>query len=182
MKRLEFIAMIMPWCIEAETESGIPRGWFAGEAMQETGGYGTDDVAVHAHNLFGTKSDKAGNYKGYAVFKDWHESILYQGWQLNQHLYLPFKGFVMAGKFKEYGNAIQKAGYCDPKGLPYGDAIQSLAEQYDLLPKPAIPTPKLSVAQEWAITNGIFDNPVDWEKPVTMNTLAWALMKSRGKL
>ena len=174
--------MIMPWCIEAETDSGIPRGWFAAEAMQETGGYGTDDVAVHAYNLFGTKSNKAGNYKGYAVFKDWHESILYQGWQLNQSRYLPFKGFVMAGKFKEYGNAIQKAGYCDPNGAPYGDAIQSLAEQYDLLPKPTIPKPQLSVAQQWAVDNKIVNEPVDWQEKADRNVIAWMIYKSRGKV
>ena len=179
MKRAEFIAIIKPFCLDAEKTWGIPWGFLAGEAIQETGGDGLDDVAVHANNLFGTKDWKAGNYTGYAVFSTWAESIDYQGWQLNQHLYLPFKSLVVAGKFKEYGNAIQKAGYCDPKGIPYGDAIQSLAEQYDLLPKPIV---QLSAPQQWAISEHILDEPVDWTKQVDYNTLAWALYKARGRV
>jgi flagellum-specific peptidoglycan hydrolase FlgJ len=177
--RLEFIAAIKGSCITSQQTWGIPWGFLVGEAIQETGGDGLDDIAVHAHNLFGTKSDKAGNYKGYATFADWNASIQYQGWQLNQHLYLPFKPLVQKGDYKAYGNAIQKAGYCDPDGTPYGDAIQSIAETYNLL---SVTAPKLSVAQEWVITSGIFDNPVEWTKQVDYNTLSWALYKARGKI
>jgi hypothetical protein len=125
------------------------------------------------------------------VFKYWHESILYHGWQLNQRLYLPFKDLVVAGKFKEYGNAIQKAGYCDPKGTPYGDAIQSIAEQYDLLPKSPV-SYKLNEGQQFAVDAGIITIP-DTVKTqeelkafmsvaVDVNRLCWALMKGKGKL
>lgn len=40
----------------------------------------------------------------------------------------------------------------------------------------------LSAAQQWVIDQGIFGNPVDWNAPVTYNTLAWALYKARGKI
>jgi len=51
------------------------------------------------------------------------------------------------------------------------------------IPAPTVqPTPKLSVAQQWAIDQGIMSPPVDWNGQVDYNILAWALMKARGKI
>ncbi|MHB8107540.1 MAG: DUF1906 domain-containing protein [Candidatus Cryosericum sp.] len=44
------------------------------------------------------------------------------------------------------------------------------------------PAARLSVAQQWAIDQGIITPPVDWNGHVDYNTLAWALMKARGKI
>ena len=44
------------------------------------------------------------------------------------------------------------------------------------------PAAKLSVAQQWAIDQGIMTSPVDWNGQVDYNILAWALMKARGKI
>jgi hypothetical protein len=44
------------------------------------------------------------------------------------------------------------------------------------------PAAKLSVAQQWAIDQGIMTPPVDWNGQVDYNILAWALMKARGKI
>jgi hypothetical protein len=101
---------------------------------------------------------------------------------LNQKLYLPFKSLAQEGKYREYGDEIQKAGYCYLKkgaSPDYGTKIAEIATQYDLFPDPKS---KLSPAQQWAIDNKIIDDPADWDKPVDMNTLAWALYKSRGKI
>jgi len=52
-----------------------------------------------------------------------------------------------------------------------------------LVPAPAVqPAAKLSVAQQWAIDQGIMSPPVDWDGQVDYNILAWALMKARGKI
>src|SRR5664280_2168495 len=52
-----------------------------------------------------------------------------------------------------------------------------------LVPAPAVqPAAKLSVAQQWAIDQGIMSPPVDWDRQVDYNILAWALMKARGKI
>jgi flagellum-specific peptidoglycan hydrolase FlgJ len=185
MERLEFIAAIKGSCVTAEKSWGIPWGWLVAQAIQESGGYGQSDLSVNAHNLYGIKG---GDYYqggvGYASFKTWNEAIQFQGWQLNVPRYLTFKGLVQKGDFEGYGNAIQRAGWCAPSDPPYGALIEQIAKEYDLLPKPTINTPKpsLSVAQEWVITSGIFDNPVDWAKQVDYNILAWVLYKSRGKI
>src|SRR5664280_1562093 len=51
------------------------------------------------------------------------------------------------------------------------------------VPAPTIqPAAKLSVAQQWAIDQGIMSPPVDWDGQVDYNILAWALMKARGKI
>jgi len=51
------------------------------------------------------------------------------------------------------------------------------------IPAPVVqPAAKLSVAQQWAIDQGIMTPPVDWDGQVDYNILAWALMKARGKL
>jgi hypothetical protein len=48
---------------------------------------------------------------------------------------------------------------------------------------PAVqPAARLSVAQQWAIDQGIMTPPVDWDGQVDYNTLAWALMKAGGKI
>jgi len=51
------------------------------------------------------------------------------------------------------------------------------------IPAPVVqPAAKLSVAQQWAIDQGIMSPPVDWDGQVDYNILAWALMKARGKM
>jgi hypothetical protein len=51
------------------------------------------------------------------------------------------------------------------------------------MPAPMVqPAAKLSVAQQWAIDQGIMTPPVDWNGQVDYNILAWALMKARGKI
>src|SRR5450830_480488 len=51
------------------------------------------------------------------------------------------------------------------------------------VPAPVVqPAAKLSVAQQWAIDQGIMSPPVDWDGQVDYNILAWALMKARGKI
>jgi flagellum-specific peptidoglycan hydrolase FlgJ len=181
--RLEFLTAIDKSCRDAEKTSGIPQGWFKAQAIQESGGYGLSELSVKAHNLYGIKGrDYYQGVTGYAAFKDWNEAIQYQGWQLNVPRYLAFKSLVQKGDFEGYGNAIQRAGWCAPSDPPYGTLIEQIADQYDLLPKPITPSPKLSAAQEWVITSGIFDNPVDWSKQVDYNILAWVLYKSRGKI
>jgi hypothetical protein len=187
MKRLEFLAAIDKSCRDAEKTSGIPQGWFKAQAIQETGGYGLSDVAVHAHNLFGTKGSGTTAYRGYATFVDWDASIQYQGWQLNQHRYLPFKKLAQSGDFRSYGDAIQVAGYCravQPGEETYGAMIQRLAEDYDLLPpKPVVVTPiaQHSVAMQWCIDQSIIDLPAT-NRQVDLETLAWALFKAKGKI
>jgi hypothetical protein len=37
------------------------------------------------------------------------------------------------------------------------------------------------IAHVWVVEQGIFNKPVDWDKPITYNELAWALYKARGK-
>ena len=69
---------------------------------------------------------------------------------------------------------ISRSGWCPVSSPTYGTMIEQIAKQYNLFPKP-----KLSDAQQWVTENGIFAEPVEWEKPVTMNTLAWALYKGR---
>jgi flagellum-specific peptidoglycan hydrolase FlgJ len=183
MKRLEFIAAIDVTCREVEKTWGIPHGWLKAQAIQESGGYGTSDLSINAKNLFGIKGhDYYQGATGYAKFASWEDAIRYQGWQLNQKLYLPFKSLAQEGKYREYGDEIQKAGYCYLKkgaSPDYGTKIAEIATQYDLFPDPKS---KLSPAQQWAIDNKIIDDPADWDKPVDMNTLAWALYKSRGKI
>jgi len=180
MERLEFINAIKPSCVAAQGAFGIPWGWFVAQAIQESGGYGKSDLSVNAHNLYGIKDTGADAYYqgkvGYAKFKDWNAAIQFQGWQLSQSRYLPYKVLVSTGKFKEYGDAISKAGWCPLSNPSYGSMVQDIAEMYSLLPKPVV---VLSEAQRWAVDNKIFTTPVDWEKPVTMNTLAWALYKGR---
>lgn len=180
--RLEFIEKILPAAIKAEQKSGIPRGWFVAQAIQESGGYGLSDLSINANNLYGIKDSGDNAYYqgkvGYARFASWEESIDFQAFQLTVPRYLKHKPLIVAGKFKAYGDAIQTAGYCAPSTPTYGTMIASIAKTYGLDKVP----PTYSVAQKWVVENGIFNEPVDWEKPVTMNTLAWALMKSRGKL
>jgi hypothetical protein len=178
MKREEFIAAIKPACQAAERLHGIPWGWLVAQAIQESGGYGLSDLSINAHNLYGIKGhDYYQGVTGYAKFATWDEAIMFQGWQLSQARYAPFKPLAVAGKYKEYGDMISRAGWCPVSTPTYGTMIAEIAEDYSLFPKP-----KLSEAQQWAIDNKVFGEPVDWEKPVTMNTLAWALMKSRGKI
>lgn len=178
MTRLEFIEKIRPACQEVEKTWGIPWGWLVAQAIQESGGYGKSDLSINANNLYGIKGDEYYQGKvGYAKFASWDESVRFQGWQLNQRLYRPHKNLVQAGKYREYGDAISKAGWCPVSNPTYGTMIQSIAETYDLLPKE-----KLSEAQQWAIDNGIINEPADWDKVVDYNTVAWLLYKSRGKL
>lgn len=177
MTRLEFINAIKPSCVAAQEAFGIPWGWLVAQAIQESGGYGLSDLSVNAHNLYGIKGASYFQGKvGYASFKDWNAAIQFQGWQLSQSRYLPYKPLAAAGKFKEYGDAISKAGWCPQSTPSYGTMIQDIAETYKLLPAPKV---VLSEAQQWAVDNKVFNTPVDWEKPVTMNTLAWALYKGR---
>jgi flagellum-specific peptidoglycan hydrolase FlgJ len=178
--RLQFISAIKPSCVTAQEAFGIPWGWFVAQAIQESGGYGKSDLSINAHNLYGIKDTGADAYYqgkvGYAKFPTWHDAIQFQGWQLSQSRYLPFKVLAATGKFKEYGDAISKAGWCPQSTPSYGTMIQDIAETYKLLPAPKV---VLSEAQQWVIDNKVFNAPVDWEKPVTMNTLAWALYKGR---
>lgn len=184
MTRLEFITAIRPSCLAAEKESGIPWGWFVAQAIQESGGYGKSDLSVNANNLYGIKGEDYYQGKvGYAKFPSWDAAILYQAWQLSVPRYGVHKALVQRGDFKGYGDAIQKAWYCAPSVPTYGTMIQSIAETYGLLPKPAPSgAPTLSVAQRWAVDSGIIDEPADWDKNVDYNTVAWLLYKSRGKL
>jgi hypothetical protein len=176
MKREEFIATIRPACLLAEKKHGIPWGWLVAQAIQESGGYGLSDLSVNAHNLYGIKgADYFQGVTGYAEFASWDEAIMFQGWQLNQRLYRPYKLLVIEGKYKEYGDLISKAGWCPVSSPTYGTMISEIAKDYNLFPKP-----KLSEAQQWAIDEKVFNEPVDWEKPVTMNILAWALYKGRN--
>lgn len=176
MKRAEFIATIKPFCLEAEREWEIPWGWLVAQAIQESGGYGVSELSTKAFNLYGIKGkDYYQGVTGYAKFASWEESIRFQGWQLNQRLYVPYLPLVQHGKYQEYGDMISRAGWCPISGPTYGTMIAQIAKEYDLFPKP-----KLSEAQQWAIGTGVFNEPVDWEKPVTMNTLAWALYKGRN--
>ena len=177
MNRLQFIDAIKPACLAAESIHGIPWGWLVAQAIQESGGYGLSELSVKAHNLYGIKgNDYMQGNVGYASFPTWTEAIMFQGWQLNVQRYLPFKPLVVAGKFKEYGDALSKAGWCPQSSPTYGTMVAQIAKEYDLLPKPVA---VLSLAQKWVIDNGVFNEPVEWEKPVTMNTLAWVLYKGR---
>lgn len=178
--RLEFITTIKPACIAVEKESGIPYGWLIAQAIQESGGYGNSDLAMNAYNLYGIKgTDYYQGKTGYAKFNSWADAIHYQGWQLNVDRYVKYKYLVVAGRYREYGDAIQNAGWCAPSKPTYGEMISSIATTYKLFPAPA---PKLSVAQQWAIDNKIIDVPVDWGKPVDYNVMAWLLYKARGKV
>ena len=177
MTRLEFISAIKPSCVTAQEAFGIPWGWFVAQAIQESGGYGKSDLSINAHNLYGIKGkDYFQGKVGYASFKDWNAAIQFQGWQLSQSRYLPYKPLVVAGKFKMYGDAISKAGWCPVSSPTYGTMVEQIAYDYKLKPEPVV---VLSEAQQWAVDNKVFNAPVDWEKPVTMNTLAWALYKGR---
>jgi len=178
MKRVEFIAAIKPACLLAEKKHGIPWGWLVAQAIQESGGYGLSDLSINAHNLYGIKGDDYYQGRvGYASFPSWDESIMFQGWQLNQSRYVPFKPLVVAGKYREYGDMLSRAGWCPVSSPTYGTMIDSIARDYSLYPKP-----KLSEAQQWAIDEGIINEPVDWSKGVDYNTVAWLLYKSRGKI
>jgi flagellum-specific peptidoglycan hydrolase FlgJ len=180
MERMEFIATIKPACLDAEKTWGISWRWLVYQAIQESGGYGKSDLSVNAFNLYGIKGANYFQGKvGYAKFDSWEDCIEFQGWQLNQSRYLPFKPLVQQGKYKEYGNAIQKAGWCAPSTPGYGDMIYEIAEEYAGVLKDPV-TSSLTNAQSWAVESGVFDEPVDWDKPVTYNTLAWALFKARG--
>lgn len=174
--RLEFMDAIRDACKRAELASGIPQGWFIAQAIHESGGYGKSDLSVNAHNLYGIKGhDYYQGKVGYAKFDSWDDAIQFQAWQLVQSRYLPFRPLVKEGKYKEYGDALSKAGWCPVSVPSYGTMIAQVAKDYDLFPKP-----KLSEAQEWVIAQGIFNEPVEWEKPVTYNILAWALYKGRN--
>ena len=179
MKRLEFIAAIKPACLASEKMHGIPWGWLAAQAIQESGGYGVSELSVKAHNLYGIKgNDYMQGATGYASFPSWTEAIMYQGWQLSQSRYVSFKPLVIAGKFREYGDTISKAGWCPQSSPTYGTMIEQIAEDYDLLPKPVAVH---SVAMQWAIDNGIIDLPAT-NRQVDLETLAWALFKAKGKI
>lgn len=180
MERMEFILKIKPFCVAAQEAFGIPWRWLVYQAIQESGGYGTSDLSLNAHNLYGIKGkDYFQGKVGYAKFPSWNDAIQFQGWQLNQSRYLPFKPLVVAGKYKEYGDAISKAGWCPVSNPTYGTMIQEIAEDYAGVLKDPV-TSTLTNAQSWAVKSGVFDEPVDWDKPVTMNTLAWALFKAQG--
>jgi flagellum-specific peptidoglycan hydrolase FlgJ len=193
--RLQFISAIKPSCVTAQEAFGIPWGWFVAQAIQESGGYGKSDLSINAHNLYGIKDTGADAYYqgkvGYAKFPTWHDAIQFQGWQLSQSRYLPFKVLAATGKFKEYGDAISKAGWC-PVSIPtYGDAIQSLAEQYNLLPEKKPKALIFNEGQKFAVDAGIIaipDSIITQEQlasfmatPVDVNRLCWALMKAKGK-
>jgi flagellum-specific peptidoglycan hydrolase FlgJ len=182
--RLEFITAIMPACIGAEKASGIPRGWFAAQAIQESGGYGKSDLSINANNLYGIKGDEYYQGKvGYAKFASWDECIKFQAWQLSVPRYGVHKPLVQAGDYRAYGDAIQKAGYCAPSNPTYGAMIASIAATYNLYPPPKPSgAPTLSVAQKWAVESGIVNEPCDFTKTVDMNIAVWLLYKSRGKL
>jgi hypothetical protein len=178
MQRMEFILKIKPACLASERLHGIPWGWLVAQAIQESGGYGLSDLSVNAHNLYGIKGhDYYQGATGYAKFATWDEAILFQGWQLSQSRYAPFKPLAVAGKYKEYGDMISRAGWCPVSSPTYGTMIAQIATEYNLFPKP-----KLSEAQQWAIDNGIINEPTDWTKVVDYNTVAWLLFKSRGKI
>jgi hypothetical protein len=178
--RLEFIEKIAPAALKAEQKSGIPKGWFIAQAIQESGGYGKSDLSVNANNLYGIKDSGDNAYYqgsvGYARFSSWDESIDFQAFQLTVPRYAKHKALIVAGKFKAYGDAIQSAGYCAPSIPTYGTMIADIARTYEL----DWVHPPYSAAQQWIVENGIFNEPVEWEKPVTMNTLAWALYKGRN--
>jgi len=180
MKREEFIAAIKPSCILSEKRHGIPWGWLVAQAIQESGGYGLSDLSVNAHNLYGIKgSDYYQGVTGYAKFKDWDEAIMFQGWQLSQSRYAPFKGLVIAGKYKEYGDMISRAGWCPVSSPTYGTMIQDIAETYGLFPKPKI---VLDSAEQWAVDNGIVNNGEDFEKnpQVDLKRVCWMMYKGRN--
>jgi flagellum-specific peptidoglycan hydrolase FlgJ len=186
MQRLEFIAAIKEACQASEKIHGIPWGWLAAQAVQESGGYGVSDLSVKAFNLYGIKG--GGYYQGatgYAKFGSWREAIMFQGWQLNQSRYLPYKPLVIAGKFKEYGDAISKAGWCPVSSPTYGEMIGDIAREYDLdwIPAPTGQPPVIqpSVAMQWCIDQNIIDRPAT-NRQVDLETLAWALFKAKGKI
>jgi hypothetical protein len=182
MKRMEFIAAIKPACLAAERLHGIPWGWLVAQAIQESGGYGLSDLSVNAHNLYGIKGrDYFQGVTGYAKFTTWNEAIMFQGWQLSQARYAPFKPLVVAGKFKEYGDMISRAGWCPVSSPTYGTMIAEIAEDYRLFPKPTI---ALDVAEQWAVDSGIVNNAEDFEKnpQVDLKRVCWIIYKSRGKI
>lgn len=179
MKRLEFIASITPACKVAQAKFGIPWQWLVVQAIQESGGYGLSDLSVNARNLYGIKGkDYYQGSVGYASFKTWSESILFQGWQLGQSRYLPFKPLVVAGRYKEYGDALSQAGWCPVSVPSYGAMIQRIYDDYHEL----LQEPHASVAMTWATSEGIIDPSGDLTRTVDMETLAWALFKARGKV
>jgi flagellum-specific peptidoglycan hydrolase FlgJ len=183
LERAEFIATIKPFCLASEKAWGIPWRWLVFQAIQESGGYGKSDLSVNAFNLYGIKGANYFQGKtGYAKFDSWEDCIEFQGWQLNQGRYLPFKPLVVAGKYQEYGDAISKAGWCPVSKPSYGTMIREIAEDYAGILKDPEPETVLSVAQQWAISEHILDEPVDWTKQVDYNTLAWALYKARGRV
>jgi flagellum-specific peptidoglycan hydrolase FlgJ len=182
MKRLEFIAAITPACQASEKIHGIPWRWLVYQAIQESGGYGLSELSTKAFNLYGIKGgDYYQGATGYAKFGSWAESIRFQGWQLSQSRYLPFRPLVVAGKFKEYGDAISKAGWCPVSNPTYGSMIEQIVEDYADVLKDPEPVVQHSVAMQWAIDNGIIDLPAT-NRQVDLETLAWALFKSRGKV
>jgi flagellum-specific peptidoglycan hydrolase FlgJ len=183
--RLEFINAIKPSCVTAQEAFGIPWGWFVAQAIQESGGYGKSDLSINAHNLYGIKGkDYFQGKVGYASFKDWNAAIQFQGWQLSQSRYLPYKPLVVAGKFKMYGDAISKAGWCPVSSPTYGTMVEQIAYDYKLKPEPAKPIVVLDVAEKFAVDNGIVDNAEDFEKnpQVDLKRVCWMIYKSRGKL
>ncbi|HOV51110.1 MAG TPA: DUF1906 domain-containing protein [Candidatus Cryosericum sp.] len=56
------------------------------------------------------------------------------------------------------------------------DLDTSLMADFGAWAPPAAPV--LSPAQQWAVEQGIFNQPVRWDAPIDYNTLAWALMKA----
>lgn len=181
MTRLEFINTIKGKCQTVGAKYHIPWQWLVSQAIQESGGYGQSDLSVNAKNLYGIKGDDYYQGKtGYAAFKNWDEAIEYQGWQLNVPRYAKFIKLVQDGKFKEYGDAIQGAGWCAPSNPTYGTMIADIAKMYGLEYSPI----KLSAAQQWAVDNKIVDNPDDFvnNPSVDLNRVAWMLYKARGKM
>lgn len=156
-----------------------------GQAIQESGGYGLSDLAVNAHNLYGIKGDEyyQGSV-GYAKFVDWDASVAFQAIQLSVPRYGKFKPLIQAGKFKEYGDAIQKAGYCalaKPGQKTYGTMIAEIARTYNL--DWIDPVVVLDEAETWAVDNGIVNNPADFKSnpTVDLRRVCWLLYKARGK-
>jgi hypothetical protein len=182
--RIEFINTIKGKCQQVGAKYHIPWQWLTIQAIQESGGYGLSDLSKNAKNLYGIKGDEyyQGSV-GYAKFRNWDEAIEYQGWQLNVPRYAKYLNLVQAGRFKEYGDAIQLAGWCklpDPGEETYGTMIAAVAKMHGLEYTP----PKLSVAQQWAADNGIVNNPDDFvnNPSVDLNRVVWILYKARGKM
>lgn len=193
MTRAEFIQAIVPACKECDAKYGIPWRWLVCQAIQESGGYGLSDLSVNAHNLYGIKGkDYFQGKVGYAKFSSWDEAIMFQGWQLNQSRYVGLKALVLDGRYKDYGDALQLAGWCARSKPTYGQMIAEIAEDYKTLLDALDTSYTLSAAQQWATEQGIIDLPdsirtqedvtAHFARPVDYNTLAWAIYKARGKV